>query len=313
MDGVRPPDRQPGKTCMHRIFIGALLLGAIVARGEPREVNETLVAGVWTLTTQGEAATLADITKALRLDIAQYTATIDEGSQKVTYKRAELHGASDENPVSMFSFTNVIFYLPVPTLPGPGPKPAQSLHILFQRNACLSHEAVTTQTGVAFRSYFPPIVSGLRAGISTMNVSTRRDEPERSYFARVPGYPGENKIETVENTLTLRGECSQEVGIDKTFDYDYWPTRCPFSYNRQFISAAIIPALKQRYGDDYTKFMIDDPEIKDYGSFIGLRFNERGSPIGQGTQVGMTVDRCDLMVSSTWEVLAAERPRAVPR
>jgi hypothetical protein len=298
---------------MNRIFIGALLLGAIVARGEPRQVNKKLVAGVWALTTQGEAATLPDMIKALRLDIAQYTATIDEGSQKVTYKRAELHSASDENPVSMFSFTNVIFYLPVPTLPGPGLKPAQSIHILFQRDACLSHEAVTTQTGVAFRSYFPPIVSGLRAGISTMNVSARQDEPERVYFARVPGHPGENKIETVENTLTLRGECSQEVGIDKTFDYDYWPARCPFSYNRQLINAAIIPALKQRYGDGYTKFTIDDPEIKDYGSFMALRFNERGSPVGQGTQVGMTVDRCDLKVSSTWEVSAADRPRAVPR
>jgi hypothetical protein len=126
----------------------------------------------------------------------------------------------------------------------------------------------------------------------------------KTYFTRIPGAPGDSKVQAVESTLSLDGECSQTVEIGKSFDYDYWPNLCPFQYTAELRDTIIASALRQKLGNDYTKYAIDDPQIEDYGWFMALRFRLRDASQEKQAQFAMDVDRCESKVIEVWEVPA---------
>ena len=293
---------------VRRKLVGPLLFAALVVHAEPKpqEVDRKVVTGIWSLTTQEKAVTVSDVTKALHLEITQYAPTPKGGWEKVSYKQIDSADANDRNPILIFAFSEIMTYRPIPGIPGPPTKPAQTIRVIFQPGNCISAQSISAQTGASFSALFPAITSqALRAG-SLINTSTLQPVQEKKlYFSRVKGNPGNSKIKAVENSLTLTGKCSRTVDIGKEFDYDYWPSRCPFHYTQQFINTIIVPALRQQYGSEYTKYAIENPQIEDYGSFMSLRFSQREALADPQTQFVMEVDRCNLKVNRTWEVPAA--------
>ena len=150
-----------------RKLVGPLLFAALVVHAEPKPVDSKVVAGIWALMTQEEAVTVSDVAKALHLEITQYAPTPKGGWEKVSYKRIDSADANGRNPILIFAFSEIMTYGPIPAIPGPPTKPAQTIRVIFQPRNCISAQSISAQTGASFRAHFPAITSkALGAGAS---------------------------------------------------------------------------------------------------------------------------------------------------
>jgi len=282
---------------------------ALGVRGDtlPQEVDGKIADGIVALTTQSNAVSLADISRAFDLDLSWYKPAESAGSTfNMTYWRREAAYIREKTPILYFTFTNVELHFAIPSVPGPAMPPDQSIKILLERGRCISVKTLQGPLHVQFKGYPPainPAASRAAAPVAT-STSESHDQPQLTYFARLAGHPGAGKTAAVENGLYLENECSQEIGISKTFDYDYWNSLCPFNYNERLIDSVVVPAMKQRYGSEYAEFAIQQPDLKDYGSFIVLRFYKSAVGPGQEAEFAMEVDRCTKKATRTWEVPA---------
>lgn len=213
---------------MNRAVIALLIVTfALAAQGQDglQEVDGKVVDGIVALTTQVKAVSLGDLTRALNLDLTLY-----ERSDRATttfrtvYWRRQTQDVRPQDPLLYFSLTNVEVQLPVPSGVGSPPRPYQSIKLVFAKGRCISTRALEERLHIKFRSYTPPIMSSAQR--ASESIATAASEPparpRSSYFLRVPGTSGSNKTDAVENGLDLDGECSQQVGISKSFNYDYW-------------------------------------------------------------------------------------------
>lgn len=294
----------------------ALLMAAVVSAVafagpgdvEPQEVDDKIADGIAALTKQDNAVNLTDMIRALHLDLSWYKRSEHPGSTfNVDYWRRESADLRKKSPILYFTFTTVQVHFPIPSIPGPPLRPSQSIKILLERGRCISVKALAERIHAKFRAYHPAIMASTNraAGAVATSTSESRDEAHLSYFARIDGTPGASKTEAVENGLDLDDECSQQVGISKTFDYDYWNSLCPFEYNAHLVDSAVVPAMKEKYGASYTEFALQQPDLKDYGSFIALRFYKSTAGPNQVDEFAMEVDRCTAKVTRTWEVPAS--------
>jgi hypothetical protein len=277
---------------------------SLPARGDMarKEVNHQIADGIVTLTKQTQAVTLADISRVLALDPMWY-----QRSESAEYWRRAAEDAQKKSPIVLFAFTNVLVSSPVYSLSSPPVQPAQSIKILFERDRCISVKALAERLHVQFKAYPPPIMSSMsRAGGFVATLTTEFQSPTRLFYSvRLEATPGASKTEALENALTLDDECSQQVRISKTFDYDYWNQLCPFEYSDQLVDSTVIPAIRGKYGSQYTEFALHEPNMKDYGSFIALRFHKSAAGPNQENEFAVEVDRCTRKVTRTWEVPVA--------
>ena len=293
---------------MNQAVIALLMVTvALGARRDmvPQEVDGKIADGIAALTKQANAVTLADISRSLDLDLSWYERIV---TFNVDYRRRDAEDVRNKSPILYFTFTDVSVSFPIPSLPGPPPRPDQSIKIVFERGRCISVKAVAERLHAKFRAYPPAIMSmpstSHAVGFVATLTSESNDQAHLTYSARIEGNPGATKTEAVENHLYLEDECSQEVGISKTFDYDYWNSLCPFEYNARLIDSAVVPAMQEKYGSKYTEFALRQPVLKDYGSFIALRFYKSAAGPNQEDEFAMDVDRCTMKITRTWEVPA---------
>jgi hypothetical protein len=270
---------------------------AVCAESEPQEVDQLTAQGIAALAVQPDAVTLDDISHALHLNLEDYPRTSG------THWRTEWRRASDAPPIRYFQLGNVDVSLAVPYTSATPTRPAQQITIVFDRGQCIAVRTLAALTHVEFRGVRLPIMS--TSGRTAEPTMVSAPQEQLSFFARIVGSPDRSKTQVVETTVGLDGECSQRVGITKEFDYEYWNSLCPFEYSDQLVRTAVIPALKDKYGSKYAEYAVRTPDMKDYGSFIALRFYR--SAVGPNTEdeFAMEVDRCSRKVTRTWVVPAA--------
>ena len=293
---------------MKQALIALLMVTvALPVRAEnvPQEVDVKIADGIAALTKQVTAVTPMDISRALDLDLNWYKRSEnEEGGFDVDYWRGESKEIRARTLVLYFRLTTVQVYFATPSIPGPALPPSQWIKVLLERGRCLSVKALAERLHVKFRGYRPAIMAstdGPARPVATL-ASESNDQGPLSYLARIAGNPGASKTEAVENLVDLHEECSQAVNIQKTFDYDYWNSLCPFEYNDRLIDSVVVPPIKEKYGSEYTEFALRRPELKDYGSFIALRLYKSAAGPNQKNEFAMEVDRCTEKVIRTWEV-----------
>jgi hypothetical protein len=232
----------------------ALLMVAVslAVPGEtlPQEVDGKIADGIAALAKQASAVTLADISRALDLDLSWYKRSENASDGfDVDYWRRETEEIRKKSLVLYFRFTTVQIHFSIPSVPGPTLPPDQWIKILFERGRCISVKALAERLRTQFRAYRLPITVSTPPAARPVPTSTleSNSQDHLSYSARIGRNPGASKTEAVENGLDLDDECSQQVGISKTFDYDYWNTLCPFEYNDRLIDSAVVPAMKEKY------------------------------------------------------------------
>jgi hypothetical protein len=281
-------------------FLMLMVPFTVCAESEPQEVDQLTAQGIAALVEQPNAVRLDDISHALHLNLGDYPRSSG------TYWRTAARRASDGPPILYFQFGDVVVSLAAPYMSAPPLRPTQSIKIVFDRGQCISVRTLAALTHAEFRGVRLPIMSGGSRLAEPTAVSTLQAQNRSGlgYFARITANPDRSKTQVVETTIGLDSECSQEVGISKEFDYEYWNSLCPFVYSDDFVQSAVIPALRDKYGSRHVEFGVYTPHMKDYGSTIALSFYR--SAVGPNTEdeFAMEVDRCTRKVTRTWVVPA---------
>lgn len=272
----------------------------VCGESETQEVETLTAQGIAALVEQPNAVKLDDIGRALHLNLGDYPRSYG------TYWRKAARLAPDTPPILYFQLGNVDVSLVVPYTSAPPPRPTQSLTIVFDRGRCIAVRRLAALTHAKFSGVRLPIMSGTgrTAEPTTVSTSQPQNVDELSYFARIAGNPDRSKTQVVETTVGLEGECSQRVGISKEFDYDYWNSLCPFEYSDDLVRNAVVPAIREKYGSKHAEYAVRTPDMKDYGSFIALRFYRSAVGPNKEDEFAMEVDRCTRKITRTWVVPA---------
>jgi len=303
---LRTIAQQPGRyddSAMKRSVMALVTLMvplAVSAESELQEVDQLTAQGIAVLVEEPNAVKLDDISHALHLNLGDYPRSSG------TYWRSDARRAVDARPVLYFQLGDVDVSLAATYMSAPPLRPTQSIKIVFDRGRCISVRTLAALTHAEFRGVRMPIMSanGPTAKPTTVSTLQAQNGSELSYFARIAGSPDPSKTQVVETTVGLDSECSQEVGISKEFEYDYWNSLCPFGYSDDLVQSAVIPSLRDKYGSRYVEYAVYTPHIKDCGSSIALRFYRSVVGPNNEDEFAMEVDRCTRKVRRTWVVPA---------
>jgi hypothetical protein len=268
------------------LVIFALLLAAPAAMSQspkPLEdsvspANSAFLAGLWSLTTQPQAITLADLTTKLHIDLHDYK--VDGGPKN--YELSALDGdqarRKSHAPIRALTLGTVAAF--------PGAQGNQELRMYLGGDVCISTRSVAPYADSSVMTAWVPCTDGAACA------------SEITYFYAA-GKTLADKRRAIGSQLQVARECSQGVVIAKSFDKDYWLALCPFSYNKQ-LHDNVITVVKEKYPAIYASFDLEQPRITDYGgATMQLNFREPASA-PRLALLSMEVDRCDLTIIRSW-------------
>ena len=229
----------------------ALLLATSVALPEsPKPIHESgstanraLLKGLWSLTTQPQAITLADLTVKLQIDLHNYKVDGSRGSYELFVLDGDRTRTKTHTPIRSLTLWPVAII--------PGVQGNQELGISVADGVCISTNSVAHCANSPVMTEWVPCTDGAACG------------SERTYFYAVGKDRADKRI-AIGSQLRVARECSQGVAVAKTFDKNYWLAICPFSYNKQ-VRDNVIAVVKEKYPNLYASFDFDQPRIADDG------------------------------------------------
>lgn len=228
-----------------------------VPRPAPVDVSDRLAGALWSLTQQPQPIVLDDLVRTLHIDPNDYVNDGRTADVALTRKWSPPEESPAGNPVRTVRLTSVIQAADPPS-GQPRPPATQLLELGLDKGTCVS-------------------AAGMRG-------------------QQVSGDPSAPRSSARSSQLNVGAACTATVSITKIFDPEYWSFVCPFSYDRAFIDARIIPALQREFGDQFGTYNLDSPAIKDSGPRLQLTYSEtRPEPPRkpwQAMRISLEVDRC---------------------